>query len=613
VNRNWPAGAWETLHTSDADSFVWSPVEAGALHLRVISETRPTLLDEVALTVVAPALELQPFAQTDYRIGRVLSMSWNAYEITHEMSLEVNRDFPLGAWEQIYSGAETQFDWLIDGDAAEHVRFRVAATEELYFADTSDADITLYHAALNLDGAPGAGTLHPGDLLHLSWTFVGDNYPVELSIRRGVDGTWESLATDVSDGFDWIVTEPYADEVYLRTLVSGDAELLDSIGPYVIAPPLPELSFVWPVEAGIDTVGILRTLQWQWSNGAGAVRLEVSHSGENWQLLADSVAETSYDWWVTGPVTEDLHFRVTARENAEISATSISRAVVWPTLSINVIGGTWYVGQERWISWSRADFAGSVDLELSRSDRSQPWVSLATVEADSFLWTVTGPEADFAALRVRAVGLSGIEDTTDVPLQIREPRITVVAPNGGEQLDEFAEIRLRWIAEGIEGDVAIGLWRGDPVNRLDTLFLTTANDSSEIWTVAGPAAFGCYLVVLDASNFAFYDSSDAPFEIRPLAADEIGLGIPTEFALHDPYPNPFNAQATIAFDVPRVSQIRVTIFDVLGREVAVLLDESRAAGRQRVSWNAANFSSGLYFVRMTGADYVATRRLLLLK
>ncbi len=61
----------------------------------------------------------------------------------------------------------------------------------------------------------------------------------------------------------------------------------------------------------------------------------------------------------------------------------------------------WYVGEERWIRWTREHAVGDVEVDVSYGDRAEGnWVDVATTQLDSFLWTVEGPATEFAALRV---------------------------------------------------------------------------------------------------------------------------------------------------------------------------------------------------------------------
>ena len=94
--------------------------------------------------------------------------------------------------------------------------------------------------------------------------------------------------------------------------------------------------------------------------------------------------------------------------------------------------------------------------------------------------------------------------------------------------------------------------------------------------------------------------------------------IPDAFALHPGYPNPFNPAATIPFDLPEHSNVRLEVYNMLGHRVAVLTDQIFDAGRHTVSWDASSVSSGVYVVRMTvtgqqGRQKQFTQQLTLLK
>ncbi len=90
------------------------------------------------------------------------------------------------------------------------------------------------------------------------------------------------------------------------------------------------------------------------------------------------------------------------------------------------------------------------------------------------------------------------------------------------------------------------------------------------------------------------------------------------FALSQNYPNPFNPSTTINFDVPEQARISLVVYDIIGREVATLVNGEYAPGYHRVTFNANNLSSGVYFYRIAslsnnGQNFVQTRKLLLMK
>jgi hypothetical protein len=89
--------------------------------------------------------------------------------------------------------------------------------------------------------------------------------------------------------------------------------------------------------------------------------------------------------------------------------------------------------------------------------------------------------------------------------------------------------------------------------------------------------------------------------------------LPKKFALYQNFPNPFNPTTTISFDVPKQATVKITIFDVMGREVTRLVDNDYSAGSYSVNWNASPYASGLYYYRIEAGDFVAVRKLVLMK
>jgi hypothetical protein len=95
------------------------------------------------------------------------------------------------------------------------------------------------------------------------------------------------------------------------------------------------------------------------------------------------------------------------------------------------------------------------------------------------------------------------------------------------------------------------------------------------------------------------------------------------FTLSQNYPNPFNPSTTITYELPRASQVNLTVYDILGRQVSVLVNERRNAGVHEVKFSAkggsasggdgATLASGVYFYRLQAGDFVQTRRFLFLK
>jgi hypothetical protein len=89
--------------------------------------------------------------------------------------------------------------------------------------------------------------------------------------------------------------------------------------------------------------------------------------------------------------------------------------------------------------------------------------------------------------------------------------------------------------------------------------------------------------------------------------------IPDKFFMDQNFPNPFNPSTTIRFGLPAVADVRITIFNLLGQEVAVPVEGRLQAGEHTLLVNAANLSSGVYLYRVQAGDKVSIKRMVLMK
>jgi photosystem II stability/assembly factor-like uncharacterized protein len=90
-------------------------------------------------------------------------------------------------------------------------------------------------------------------------------------------------------------------------------------------------------------------------------------------------------------------------------------------------------------------------------------------------------------------------------------------------------------------------------------------------------------------------------------------GTPSTMYLHQNYPNPFNPTTNIVYDVPEQSRVTLTVLDLLGREVDVVVNQTQSAGRYKAVFDASALTSGVYFYRLTAGSYVKTNKMVLLR
>ncbi|OQA67977.1 MAG: hypothetical protein BWY38_01128 [Ignavibacteria bacterium ADurb.Bin266] len=94
---------------------------------------------------------------------------------------------------------------------------------------------------------------------------------------------------------------------------------------------------------------------------------------------------------------------------------------------------------------------------------------------------------------------------------------------------------------------------------------------------------------------------------------------PKEFKLEQNFPNPFNPTTTIQYQIPVIasetkqSAVKLIVYDILGSEVATLVNDEQEAGYYEVSWNASNFASGAYIYRLQTGSFVSVKKMMLLR
>ncbi len=99
----------------------------------------------------------------------------------------------------------------------------------------------------------------------------------------------------------------------------------------------------------------------------------------------------------------------------------------------------------------------------------------------------------------------------------------------------------------------------------------------------------------------------------PKRVAEMSARVPTAFGLSQNYPNPFNPTTEIRYQLPKASHVKLVVYDVLGHEMDVLVDQTMACGYWSVVWDAREMASGLYFVRMEARDFVKVRKIALIR
>jgi PKD repeat protein len=191
--------------------------------------------------------------------------------------------------------------------------------------------------------------------------------------------------------------------------------------------------------------------------------------------------------------------------------------------------------------------------------------------------------------------------------------LTLQAPNGGEVWEVGETEDITWTDVNVY-DVKIELSVDNGTNW-STIVESTPNTGTYSWIVeAQDSSDQCLIRIINVDDDLIADVSDAVFTIDIVTGlEEDKQSIPSEFNLSQNYPNPFNPVTLIKYQVPEASLVSIKVYDIIGREVAVLVNEEKSPGNYQVSFSSENLASGVYFYKMVAGDFSSVKKMNLLK
>ena len=199
------------------------------------------------------------------------------------------------------------------------------------------------------------------------------------------------------------------------------------------------------------------------------------------------------------------------------------------------------------------------------------------------------------------------------------PVVKLMSPIGAVSWIYGSQNLIRWEASDNDSIISISLLLSSNRSRVfsDTIASGLPNTGEYLWTIPNRPSNSCKIEIIarDRTGNEGTATSDSDFVITSVFGydETYHETVPKQFTLFCNYPNPFNPSTTIEFSLPHVSFISLKIYNILGQEVAQLVNETLQPGTYRRQWNANGFASGLYLYRLTADQFVTTKKLLLLK
>ena len=296
------------------------------------------------------------------------------------------------------------------------------------------------------------------------------------------------------------------------------------------------------------------------------------------------------------------------------------------------------------IIWGTSN-TGTVSIEYT-SNNGTTWATIqnnvdATLRTIS--WTVPYiPSTTQARIRVYQTGNTANGDQSDSVFQLR-PTInafslldppslyrTYVAPGDTSRIDfrftkagTLPELKYKYYISTLNNSNTYTVFSNN--SGVDSICTLTRNRLDSLITSWGAVNVGDSLRLRwNIKCFSQYDSltssSNAIITLYKgvIGVEPISSNIPDRFFISPNYPNPFNPITKIKFGLPSASNVKITVFDMLGKQVDILANSNLEAGEYSADWNAVNFASGIYIYKIEAVDkkgnsFIETRKMVLVK
>ncbi|NNE45512.1 MAG: T9SS type A sorting domain-containing protein [Rhodothermales bacterium] len=271
------------------------------------------------------------------------------------------------------------------------------------------------------------------------------------------------------------------------------------------------------------------------------------------------------------------------------------------------------------LQWSSIGYVTSFDMQVATDESFTSTVVDVTSMREALFEMASVAAAVEYYWRVRSTNDAGTSEWSAAQrFATVEPFIELIAPNGAAELQRGLDHYIRW-TDNIEEDVIIDLLRNAV---MVAPVVTTASDGAYLWEVDAQLEMGSgyALRIASSADAELFAQSEQGFVIIDTTATaiEAPAGPVRDFSLHQNYPNPFAPETVMGFAVPEPSGVVIRVFDVLGRQVATVVDGQFAVGVHSALWNGTSstgerLASGVYLYRMDAGEFTETRQLVMLR
>ena len=362
------------------------------------------------------------------------------------------------------------------------------------------------------------------------------------------------------------------------------------------------------------------TLKINWTSlNIDAIGIEFSQDNDlNWFSIIDSIpaGNTQYEWIPPDTISSDQCLvricDISDLQNCDESDSVFS--ILQKSLSISSPNGgeQFLYGDTIKIKWTSINI-DAIGIEFSQNNGLNWFSIIDNIPAgnNQYKWIPKDTISSDQCL-VRICDISDLQncDESDSVFSILQKSLAISSPNGGEDWQMGSMHNITWTSYNID-NVKLELTLDNGM-RWSTIEDSVPSTGTYNWLIPNTPSLQSLIKISDLNNSSINDQSDFKFTIGNVTGVD-DKDIPESYALLENYPNPFNPYTIIEYQIPKKSFVTLKVYDVLGNEVATLVDEEKAAGNYELTLNAEKLSSGVYFYQLRADSFVKTRKMVLMR
>ena len=659
---------WTCITTTPNDgSYLWTvpDVSSDQCLVRVMdpdgdpyddSDDTFTICSEPLVTVIAPN------GGECLKVGQQYKIKWEVCCCLDSLKIQYSTNSGAN-WETIVYGTENDgcYWWTVPDIHSDNCLIKVADLDCDPF-DISDEPFTIWgHAPVTVISPNGGECLKPGDEYKIRWEAACwlDSLKIQYSTNGGTN--WETIITPTENDslFTWLIPNTPSDSCLIK-VADLDCDPYDISDAVFEITGEPGLKVISPNGGETLTAGIDYEITWSSCDPQlDSVKIQYSvDSGENWTTITAGTAnDSSYYWTVPNMPCDsclikiadfdcdpfdisDSLFTISGSSKIDFDANVMTGTQPLEVQFINFTSGTvtnwyWDFGDGHYSEQRepvhpynvsgiynvtlKAYFATGADSTV-KPDFIRVYEQDHLARLDFISGSVTLPGQDWSnAINGDTYGLDGTVITEDE----QPSAIFCVADSVNRSISGFGLLtdtgmgyEERWV-QRFQVQVSVsGVAPDDFRTVLDTDKSIGAMELFEIDPVA--ATFVKLIVLSPETGLSQLGEFEVYLHSTNVIADNEDVVAPSEYRLAQNYPNPFNPTAIIKFDVPKTSNVKLVVYNLLGEEIRTLVNEVKPAGTFDIIWDGNNYNgqrmaSGIYLYIFETANFREVKKMILTK